>query len=450
MPKLRLVFLLEIPIILIGLLAMDHFLLAGDRMWGIYPHPFLFVVLIASIQYGTNEGCLTAFFATLALLVGNMPEQTVSQGLYDYIFEVSSRPLLWFGSAVVFGGFTDRRQRQRRTLSSDLSNAQKQAEVFSTAYQQLDKERTRLETHLSGQSQTMLSLHRVVRNMEKLEPGKTFSNLLEITQEVMKSEKCSWFALQGTQLQMDSQSGWESDERYSQVFSSESALFREVVGRQRTLSVTNVEDQQIMENEGIMAGPLINTETGEIYGMLKIEQLDFTGLHLSSIETFKALCEWLGTHFGTVSRYKHARSEMIQNPDNKLLSKRYFEHLSDFLQHLSTRAGFESTTITVRAADGATFDNLFRREIEKTLRETVQALIRKTDLIFEGEGKELEFVLMLANTPLDKAQKVSDKLMDALKLHLGDKMNRSDFSITIGSLGEKSERGPHVQSYIGK
>ena len=41
-------FLVEILVLIVGLLLMDHFFLGGDRLWAIHPHPFLLVVLLAS------------------------------------------------------------------------------------------------------------------------------------------------------------------------------------------------------------------------------------------------------------------------------------------------------------------------------------------------------------------------------------------------------------------
>jgi hypothetical protein len=445
MSNSRVLFLVEIIILLGSFLLLDHFVLAGDRLWDIHPHPFLFIIILAAVQYGTNEALLATLVASLALLVGNMPEQTLSQDVFDYLLVVSYRPLLWTASAVVFGGFRDRHLRERRDLQVRLTHAQKQADVFSTAYKSLDKERIRLETQLSGQSRTMLTLHQATKDMDQLREDQSLAGILDVVNNVMRSEKCSWFLLKDSKLVQQSQHGWDSEDHFSTEFIPETPLFQEVVGRQRVVCATSLEDEKIMSAEGVLAGPLINQETGEITGMIKIEQLEFTGLNLTSVETFKVLCEWLGSHFGTTTRYLQARSEMIQNPETQLYSSRYFDHISDFVSHLSNRIGFESSTIEIRPAAGVALEPELRAQAEEILRETADMLIRKTDLIFEGREGHFEFILILPNTPIKNAEIVSDKLYRALNNSLEQHISPSNFSFTIKSLGVKNAVDPTRQ-----
>ncbi len=433
-------FLVEILVLIVGLLLMDHFFLGGDRLWAIHPHPFLLVVLLASIQYGTNQGLLTALIASMALLLGNLPEQLMTQDIYDYLLEVTYRPILWFGSAVLFGGFRDRQQRENRDLQIRLAHAQKQAEVFSSAYKSLDRERIRLETQLSGQSKTLLTWHQAAKGMERLQHDGNLSQILSIVENVMQAGKCSWFALRNSKLQRDSQKGWEADESYAVAFSPESPLFQEVVGRQRVVCVTSPGDEKILGTEGILAGPLINVESGEVTGMVKIEQLGFTGLNLTSIETFKVLCEWLGTHFGTHTRFENAKSQMIQNPDNQFYSKKYYENISGFIAHLSERVGFESSTIKINTTPGTVLKPETEFRIKEILRDTANEVTRKTDLIFEGDKDRFELLLVLPNTPIDNARVVADKFQKALGESIGHDIQKNHFSLSIEALGTAHEQ----------
>ncbi|UCD11486.1 MAG: GAF domain-containing protein [Nitrospinaceae bacterium] len=432
-------FFVEIVVLIGGLLLLDQFFLAGDRLWAIHPHPFLLVVLLAAVQYGTNQGLLTALLASAALLVGNMPEQLMTQDIYDYLLEVTYRPILWFGSAVVFGGFRDRMFREKRDLELRLAHSQKQAEVFSAAYKSLDRERHRLETQLSGQSKTLLTWHQAAKGMERLEHDGNLSQILTVIENVMQAGKCSWYVLRNSKLKKDSHKGWSEDEAYADTFGPDSPLFQEVVGRQRVVCVTALEDEKVLANEGLLAGPLINVETGEVTGMIKIEQLAFTGLNLTSIETFKVLCEWLGTHFGAHTRMVNAKQQMIQNPDNQFYSRKYYENISTFISELSERVGFESSTIKIQTAPGVELKPETAFRVQEILRETVNLLTRKTDLIFEGEKDKFELVLVLPNTPAENAHVVADKFQRTLAECLGADIRPEAFTLSIESLGTTHE-----------
>jgi len=435
MTKHWLSFLFEILFLIGSLLLIDHFFLGGDRLWGIHPHPFLLVVLLAAVQYGTNQGLLTALIASLALLVGNLPEQMVTQDIYDYLLELTYRPILWFGSAVLFGGFRDRQGREKRDLEIRLAHTQKQAEVFSAAYKSLDKERNRLETQLSGQSKTLLTWHQAAKGMERLRHDGNLSQILNIVDNVMQAEKCSWFALRDSVLKKDAQKGWAENEPYATSFSPESPLFQEVVGRQRVVCVGSLGDEKVLGSQGVLAGPLINVETGEITGMIKIEQLDFTGLNMTSIETFKVLCEWLGTHFGDHTRLENAKSQMIENPDNQFYSRKFYDNISGFIAHLSERVGFQSSVVKINTTPGTLLKPEAEFRVKEVLRETAALLTRKTDMIFEGEKGRFELILVLPNTPVENARVVVDKIRNTLAECIGKDLSLDNFSLTIDSLG---------------
>jgi len=291
MKKIRVPFLMEIVFLLAVVLMVDHFYFSGSRFWAVHPHPFLFIVLLISVQYGAIEGLITALLAATALLAGNIPEQNFSQDLYDYFIHIGHQPFIWSVSAIIIGGFRDRYIEERRALEKKLTLSQKQVEVFSKACEISDMERKRLETHVSGQSSFLLSLHQTALDMDAVGPEQILDNILEITQRVTKSEKCSWYVLDNSVLETSSQLGWQIDDPYSRLFTALSPLFQEVIRHKRTLAITSKEDEVILDGQGMIAGPIISPKTGKVYGMLKIERLNFISLNLKSVQTFKQLCD---------------------------------------------------------------------------------------------------------------------------------------------------------------
>lgn len=417
-------------------LGVDFFFFNGDRFWEMELHPFLFIVTIVSIQYGTNNGLIAATLATLALLVGNLPEQTIFQDTFDYIFYVSYRPMFWVALAVLFGGFRDRYWRNLIELKENLAIANKQTEDLGKGYHLLDKERSRLETNLSSQSSSVLSLHQAALKLNALEPFEIFSNTLEITEAVMKSEKCSWYFLSDSTLKVAHKKGWQEYETYSESLPATSLLFQKIVDQRTVVNITNPKDEVILKGEGILAGPIINR--GKVYGMIKVEELGFLGLNLSNIETFKALCEWFGTLLEVSTQIQVAQSKAVQNPETKLFTRNYFDHITEFISHLGERSNFENQTLSLKLSEEFASDPKINFKFEKLLGEISSTTVRKTDLVFEDPDKKFEYIVLLPNTSVSQALKVSEKITRLCSNRLGKNIGNENFSVAINSLEKKN------------
>lgn len=430
---------MEILIILAGVLAVDHTLFAGDRFWGVHPHPFLFAVLLISVQYGAVDGLIAALLSAIALLAGNIPEQKFSQDIYDYFIYIGHQPFLWCVSAVFIGGFRNRYIEERRALERKLAHSQKQVEVFSKACEISDRERKRLETHVSGQSSFLLSLHQTALDMKAVGPEQILDNILEITQKVTKSEKCSWYVLDNSVLETSSQLGWEIDEPYSRLFTALSPLFQEIIGNKRTLTITNKEDETILDNQGVMAGPIVSPNTGKVYGMLKIERLNFIGLNLKSVQTFKQLCEWMGTLLDPVP--STGEETMVVEPGQKLFSKKYFERLSEFLTLTADNNEISKQSIIICPPQEVIATGHLHREIEISINEILHALLDEQTLFFEGQKNNSKFIVVLANVSPQRAEEISLQLLQSLEERLSPKIDISEFSVEIKSTGERKGLG---------
>ena len=44
----------------------------------------------------------------------------------------------------------------------------------------------------------------------------------------------------------------------------------------------------------VLAGPLRDSSTGEVLGMLKIERIDFQDMTLDTLGVFQGVCDWIG------------------------------------------------------------------------------------------------------------------------------------------------------------
>ncbi len=135
----RVTALIEV-LVLLGLpLLIDTFLLMGDRFISVSPHPFWIPVLLVSVQYGTGDGLMAAVVASLALLIGNMPERALTQDEFSYLFNILNRPLMWFAAAVVLGELRTRHIMERDELIQNALDSKDREETISKAYERLGK-----------------------------------------------------------------------------------------------------------------------------------------------------------------------------------------------------------------------------------------------------------------------------------------------------------------------
>ena len=55
---------------------------------------------------------------------------------------------------------------------------------------------------------------------------------------------------------------------------------------------------------------MIDSETGEVFGMLKIEKMDLLEFNLSRLETFRIVCELIGTAYSNAKRFKKLQQDL--------------------------------------------------------------------------------------------------------------------------------------------
>ena len=445
---LKLSFLKEVIFLLAAVLVVDFYFFTGDRFWGVHPHPFFFIVLLVSVQYGASEGLTSALLATATLVTGNLPGQTFNQNIYDHIFNVWHQPVIWIVSSVILGGFRDRYIEERKILKKKWNHSLRQVEIFSKACEISDIERKRLETHVSGQSSFLLSLHQTALNTGAVGTEQVLDNILEITQRVTKSKKCSWFVLDNSVLESNSQFGWDMDDPFSRAFNALSPLFEQVIRHKRILSITHPEDEIILNGQGMLAGPIIHPGTNKVYGMLKIEQMDFLSLNAQSVKTFKQLCDWLGTLLdpepASTDETRVVSAHSNANASNNFYSNNYFGQLSEFLTLQNYKGAFDGQSIILHPPENLILTKELQQEIQVTINETMRTLLDKETLFFEGKKANSEFIVVIAHISLEQAREISMSLIKSLIDRQFGEINFSEFSVSIKSVGEKSAPGPAV------
>jgi GGDEF domain-containing protein len=431
--------IIEIIAFLVIALIADYYVFDGDRFINVSPHPFWIVVILIACQYGTAEGVLAAILSSLVLLVGNLPGQKIESDLYEYLLNILTNPIMWLTAAVFVGEIRQRHIRERVRLQKELVESQEREETITSAYTRLKGLKDNLELKIAGQLRSSIDTYRAAKSIEKLAPTEVIQGVEELVRAVLNPQKFSVYLLGKKGLDCIISSGWEDRDNYSRTYDQKSQLFNEIVGRQAIISVVNSDQQRLLGEHGVLAGPLINRDTGEISGMLKIEKMGFLDLNLSSIETFSAICEWIGMALTNARNYEEARADSVVNPEHKLMTQNYFRRHTDYIAALGKRVGFDVTMIIVKLANSKEINDVSRKKVALSLSDAVNETLRKIDLAFDYQANGEEFAIVLPATDAEGAKIVMNKIMKSLQASSKKTPSKASFSYTLHSLHSVKE-----------
>lgn len=427
--------LVEMLIGLVVLALIDAFAFSGDRFWDVNPHPFWIVVLIIAAQYGTAEGIVAAIAATLFYLVGNIPAQAEGMSHYDWLFSISINPILWLVGGWILGELRQRHIRERNLLAREVEESHQREELISTSYNFVKHRKESLEVQVSGQLLSSIDAYRAAKAVETLDPKSVMQGVERLVKSVLGPQKFSLAILHDNKLSTTIIHGWAPSDKFSQEIDSYSPLFQAVVGQRELLVVANEQHEISLDNQGIMAGPILDPSTDRVIGMLKIEQLDFTSLSLNTVETFRALTDWVGTALVNARNYQSVKAEAIINPERNLLSYNYFKRQSDYMRTLAKRVGFDLSMVVIKLNDAKNLSDAERVTVARQIAESVKTVLRSVDLAFDYQTDGEEYSILLPATAQAGASIVRDKIAKDMDKHLRGK-NGVSFNYIVSALHE--------------
>lgn len=429
--------ILEILLFFTGALLIDTLLLDSSRFAHVCPHPFWIIVLLIAAQYGTAEGLLAAAASALVLLLFNLPEQSIGQSSYDYLFSLTATPLQWLIAAVALGELRMKHVRERRTLKQSLADSEEREEKITQSYQWTKELKEKLELRIAGQLRSTVVAYQAARSMESLSPVEVLSGLGDLVRAVLNPEKFSVYLLEGTEMTASLTHGWQEAEPFARHFGSGSTLYSAVIGSRARLCVVNAEQEGILAGQGVLAGPLVDKASGDVLGMLKIEKLGFTDLNLSSIETFSAMCEWAGSAIANARTYQVAREDTMVNPEHNLFTQGYFRRYADYITALGKRVGFDVSMLVIRLVNAEALSGDTRLIVARVLSEAVHRVLRSVDLAFDYQGTGDDYSIVLPATTRAGAEAVLTKIQAELSAHLTGHARDAAFSFSVQTLAGK-------------
>ncbi|ANK80814.1 MAG: hypothetical protein TEF_08370 [Rhizobiales bacterium NRL2] len=408
----------ELVLLVALLVGLDFLFMPVDGFAEVNPNPYWIPIILLAVQYGVFEGLIAAVVCTaVSLLSGVDPEfyrialeqgpaaamdQSVGGGFatfsdedYFIAWSYAAQPIMWVLAALFIGLLRERLRQRNQELAHDLAQTSHREEVLSSAYNQLLNTKEQLEIRVAGQLRTVFTLYQAAKAIEKLGPGEVLIGIADLVRAVMQPTKFSLYLLNGNVLEAVINDGWEDDDAYARVFDSGSPVFQQVVGRRRCLSAVNTDEEKLLAGEGIMAGPLTSVDTGEVVGMLKIEKLGFLDLHISSLENFRILSDWVGTAFANARRFRKAQSNMLFNEERNMFTDVVFKSHSKLMRQFGERFGIDMTAVTLKAEGLDVLHPERRAGLVKAVHDVVEHHMSPVVQAYEYRQNGREFALIL-------------------------------------------------------
>ena len=426
--------ILETIIFLISLVAFSELLGDKSRFFSYYPHPFWIILLLVIVQYGKNEALLCVFFMVLALYIYNVPEQIITETLYDYWLRVTKRPLMWTTAAVILGGLRTRKTNIERGLRDQLQEKDAQNSTITDSYGKLQTINEALERRLAGEIDSAIKIYEAAKELENLQHTKRVDGINDIIASIMNPDKFSFYALSENGLKQQSCTGW-NNEAYDTFFDVKSPIFKAIVNDKRILTALSEKDEETLAGEGVLAGPLIDLETGVVQGMLKFEEFGFKQMTLRNQHMFKILCEWIGMAMANLNRIQEANEDSMVDRKHMLYSYNFMKVQSDFLTSLAIRVNFNLTKLNIKLTNVNDLTDEDRIEAVLGVGDAIRSSLRQVDQFFDEKNKGEEFAILLPGTGNDNSEIVINKIKSALKENTKQVKN-AKFSYTIQTLHE--------------
>jgi len=417
---LRVDAVIEISALLAVITVIDLLWGQGDRFSHVSPHPFWVVVLLAASYYGTREGLAAAVLSSAVLLVGQVPHDNSALRLQEWPFRVTLQLLAWGIAALIFGEIRDAWRRRTETMREELDELREHTRAITQAHHRLQRDKEHLESRVAGQLCTVHAMFNASRAIEKQGVGDVLMGVGELVRRVLAPEKFSLYLLNGSHLEATISEGWKPDDTFARELDESSPLYHAIVFDRRYLAVVQAADEPILRGEGILAGPVADSVTGEIVGMLKIEGISFLELHPSSVQNFRILCEWIGSALANARQVESLRLKPADGSVGRLHSVAEFAADRELFRSLAARVGLLGRVIHLAFDSPDANHPAGTARLSRIVATVAQRVLDRHERCYECADGAWPYAVILPGCTPDAAQAVAQRFAARLAAAVGE------------------------------
>ena len=424
--------LVELAFLITAVLIVDYQFFGNTRFWNAQADPFLLPVLLLSAQYGAGFGVVAVIASSVALLTGPLPPLTFSQDLYSYTILLAYRPALWMIAAVVLGSISGQHLRRARRSSKVLAETEEQRSVIAMAYSDAQRANDALVLRLNSERVTLSQVSDAIQRLMRRSIEEIVNEVDELMALTVGARKFSIFLARASCLEAMRSQGWKTDDEFARVYAKDLPIFRAIAEQRRLLCIANPLDESFLVRDGVLAGPICDPNTGEVLGMLKIEELDFIRFGAEAIDNFRVAAEWLGFALAGADAFKTPRFDgRLQDRSGETTALTADDAHGD-PRRSPPELQFVISVVSIRLhpRGGSELDVATVRE---AVRQAVRATLRADQLIEPGEIGA-EFFLFLPGTSAEIARLYATTLESALRQYLPSALQNTVIEISERAL----------------
>lgn len=405
---------LEILVFIAGAVAIDTFALDGNRFWDVRPHPFWLIVILVAVQYGANASLAAALAASLALTVGNLPPPALGDDVFQYWAGIGLRPALWIGVGQILGQLRDRELADRTRLHTRIGDLEEQNQLIANGFEEVKRAKSALEARIARQFRTVVTTYRAAQSMDVTDEVRLSRGIDQLIQSILSPQKYSLWTLGPDGFELERTVGWTDEDAYDRRLELAHPMVQHILAREPALCVARPFDERKLLGQGLLAGALTDNDSGEIVGMLKVEETAFLDFNLYTLENFNVICSWIGAARVRARRWQKLQADRVTGANELVMSVEVSERIFALLAQLGRRKGFSSSQLIVQPSDPDALSPEQHSILALALGEAVRTTFRATDLAFEREPEDAEYAILLPGTPIGDAKFLAGKLRDAL------------------------------------
>ncbi|MGV8122165.1 MAG: diguanylate cyclase domain-containing protein [Candidatus Xenobiia bacterium LiM19] len=406
----------EITVVMILLIAANIIISPKDlgfRDFQRYAvNPFLIVILLATIRYGTFWGYYATIVSSLYILL--TPPYSISELLLR-------TPLvaLFFALLLLFSQIQEKYAQEIKNLKNEIEEGKKRLGELNQSYEITLFLKDTYEKQILTQTTSMADLYRDAQKMYVLEKEALFSEILNLVKKYVEAQKCSLYTVKDNELHLECHLGYQDYEKKPQAkLSLTDEPYRLVYETRELVGITEEQfKQSILTHFPVYTCPL-KTADDQLMAVVNVDMIGLLKFNQISRKTFSLLCEWASKAVENVISYKTIESKRIMDPEFRIYRYHYFfMRLEEALQNV--RATGENFTLALIEINR--WDRIIERyqvPVIKFTARTVAQQMRDFDLLALSEKDNQLFLLMpgLSEEDLTSLLKRLSKHMETMTL----------------------------------
>jgi len=399
----------EITVLALILIGVNFLFFPDDPGYhNISLNPFLFLLLLTVVRYGTVWGYYAAGISVFYYML--TPPYSLD-ALLSRFLEV----VLFLVVLLVFGAIQGGYAVKIKTLEEKVKEEEDKYRELNERYGVISFLKENYEKKILTQTTTMADLYGDARNMQVLDMEELYREIHVIIQKYVEAEKSSLYILEGNMLKLKSFRGYEDETKPEEEISLSQNPYKMVFEREDLVGINESQFKEtIISDLPVYCGPLKNSG-GDIFGVLNVNNIRLLNFNRINKKLFSLICEWSSKAIENARSYKIAEGRRIITTDTQIFKYEYFlMRLED-----AYMASKETDTVVVfLLIEIMNWENVLsenKKSVLKFVARTIQQNMRDFDVLAHFE-KEYEFALLMTQADDKEVKFFINNLMEKIEL----------------------------------